>query len=194
MFQNTRVRGMAIPFHRHFPEVNLRFYVRREGPEGWRRGVVFIKELVPRRAIAWLARTVYNENYEALPMSHERHTTANNTQSINYGWKFRGRSQSLSTEVHGEPQPMPPGSASEFIAEHYWGYGRQRDGSTLEYQVEHPPWRIWNAPSAQLNCDIAGLYGREFFPMLNRAPASVFVADGSAVTVRQGVRLPHHKT
>ena len=69
-FRRTRVMGVAIPGHSNFEEVNLRFYVRREGPEGWRRGVVFVKEIVPRFAIAWVARALYNENYVALPMRH----------------------------------------------------------------------------------------------------------------------------
>ncbi|HEX7980960.1 MAG TPA: DUF2071 domain-containing protein, partial [Gemmatimonadaceae bacterium] len=61
-FIETRVIGVPIPFHRHFDEVNLRFYVRRELPGGEaRRGVVFIRELVPKPMIAWVARALYNE-------------------------------------------------------------------------------------------------------------------------------------
>ena len=48
-FLRTKVFGLGIPWHRDFEEVNLRFYVRRRGAEGWRRGVAFIRELVPRR-------------------------------------------------------------------------------------------------------------------------------------------------
>ena len=51
--------------------MNLRFYVRRKSPDGWRRGVVFIRELVPRPAIALIARAFYGENYIAVPMKHE---------------------------------------------------------------------------------------------------------------------------
>src|ERR1041385_5639833 len=43
-FNRTRVLGFAVPFHQNFEEVNLRFYVRR----GLKRGVVFVRELVPR--------------------------------------------------------------------------------------------------------------------------------------------------
>ena len=49
MFLNTRVMGISIPFHANFEEVNLRFYVRRQAPDGTRRGVVFIKETRPPR-------------------------------------------------------------------------------------------------------------------------------------------------
>jgi uncharacterized protein YqjF (DUF2071 family) len=60
LFLKTRVLGLAIPFHRDFEEINLRFYVRRRAEDGWRRGVVFIKEIAPRWAIATMARVVYN--------------------------------------------------------------------------------------------------------------------------------------
>jgi uncharacterized protein len=71
LFLDTRLLGLPIPMHRDFEEVNLRFYVRRKSADTWRRGVVFIRELVPRRAIAFLARACYGENYVALPMKHE---------------------------------------------------------------------------------------------------------------------------
>jgi uncharacterized protein len=189
LFQNTRVRGIPIPFHRNFEEVNLRFYVRRKAGNEWRRAVVFIKELVPRLAIAWTARTFYNEPYVALPMSHRVEKTGDEIKSVTYAWKFNGCENSLSLTTRGNAQPLREGSEPEFIAEHYWGYTAQRDGSTLEYQVEHPRWRIWEAREATLDCDVASLYGIQFSKFLTRPPASAFLADGSAVTVRKGVRL-----
>ena len=70
LFLDTRIIGLPIPLHRDFEEVNLRFYVRRKSANEWRRGVVFVRELVPRRAIALVARTFYGEPYLALPMRH----------------------------------------------------------------------------------------------------------------------------
>ncbi|HTF90376.1 MAG TPA: DUF2071 domain-containing protein, partial [Planctomycetota bacterium] len=161
LFEDTRLLGVPIPWHRNFEELNLRFYVRRRGAEGWRRGVVFVKEIVPRAAIARVARALYNEPYVALPMGHaidEQGTV----RRVSYSWSFRGREDSLRVEVEGEPCAIVDGSAEEFIAEHYWGYTRQRDGSTLEYQVEHPRWRIWRAREAKLDCNVRELYGSEF--------------------------------
>jgi len=187
-FLNTRVLGWPIPFHRNFEEVNLRFYVRRKSPDGWRRGVVFIKELVPRIAIAWTARAFYNEPYVAVPMSHQI-TVAEETTFTSYSWRFKGNLNFLKLAVRGEAQPSSAGSGQEFITEHYWGYTAQRDGSTLEYQVEHPPWRVREAATAELNCDIPGCYGEAFGAALNVPPRSAFLAEGSAVTVRKGVRI-----
>ncbi len=190
LFLKTCVRGIPIPFHRNFEEVNLRFYVRRKSGEGWRRGAVFIKEIVPRAAIAWTARKFYNENYIALPMWHRIEAAHETVKSASYSWNFGGRQNSLSIATRSPAQTLPAGTEAEFITEHYWGYSRQRDGSTLEYQVEHPPWRVQACESANLNCAIKELYGPEFVETLNRPPASAFLADGSPVLVRKGVRLP----
>ena len=190
MFQKTRVLGFPIPFHRNFEEVNLRFYVRRKALDGWRRGVVFIKELVPRRAIAWAARTFYNEPYLALPMAHQiERSDANEIRSARYSWRFNGNQNFLKLVVRGGAQLLRAGSEQEFITEHYWGYTAQRDSSTLEYQVEHPRWQVWESETAELQCDIAGLYGEPFCEALSARSASAFLAEGSAITVHKGVRL-----
>src|SRR5581483_1944128 len=121
-FRDTRLLGVPIPFHRHFPEVNLRFYVRRRAPDGWRRGVVFVKEIVPRRMVTWVANAVYNENYVTLPM--RRHVAlpgAATPGSVRYEWCLGGRWYGVSAAMEGAPRPLAPGSAEEFITEHYWG-------------------------------------------------------------------------
>jgi uncharacterized protein YqjF (DUF2071 family) len=187
LFLNTRLRGLPIPGHINFEEVNLRFYVGREAADGWRRGVVFIKELVPRRAIAAVARWVYNENYQALPMRHR--LAINEGVDLAYEWRFNGRWQGLQARAHGAAQPLDPESEATFITEHYWGYARQRDGGAVEYQVEHPPWRVWTVNDYQLDCDVAELYGTEFVAPLQNAPTSIFIAEGSAVSVHAGRRL-----
>jgi uncharacterized protein len=190
MFLNTRISGIAVPFHSNFEEVNLRFYVRRLTPDGWRRAVVFIKELVPRRAIAWTARIFYNENYIAVPMSHDLQMDAAGTiRKASYHWDFGGKQCRLAIRTQGGGVTALPGSCEEFITEHYWGYARQRDGGTVEYQVEHPRWRVWAAEEATLDCDAESLYGKTFAAYLEPPPHFAFLADGSAVTVFKGTRL-----
>jgi uncharacterized protein YqjF (DUF2071 family) len=186
LFLNTKIGGISIPFHSNFEEVNLRFYVKRKTPDGWRRAVVFIKEIVPRRAIAWVARTFYNENYVALPMNHQ---IEGDGSRVCYAWIFQGRQNRIELSTHGEPQPTGENSLEEFITEHYWGYARQRDGSTIEYQVEHPRWQVWTARSAVLDCDVAQFYGKNFVEYLHGPPTSAFLATGSKVTVFKGMKL-----
>lgn len=189
-FLDTRLLGLPIPGHRDFDEVNLRFYVRRKGDDGvWRRAVVFVRELVPRWAIATLARWVYNEPYLAVPMTHDIRVTPEAGGTAIYGWRYRGESFALSAEAEGPARPLVPGSEAEFITEHYWGYTRQRDGGTLEYQVEHPSWNVWTATTSAFTGPGELLYGPDFGPILARPPVSAFVAVGSPVAVHKGVRL-----
>jgi uncharacterized protein YqjF (DUF2071 family) len=193
MFLDTRVLGVGIPRHRDFEEVNLRFYVRRRTSEGWRRAVVFVKELVPRAAIAMAARVFYGESYLAVPMSHRISVTGEGAAAIrqvSYRWRYERQENEIRVTVHGDASEITAGSQEEFITEHYWGYTRQRRGGTLEYQVEHPRWRAWTAVDARLEGDPGRLYGGRFTHRLKGPPASAFLADGSEVSVFKGVRLP----
>jgi uncharacterized protein YqjF (DUF2071 family) len=185
-FLNTRVWGLPIPFHRNFEEVNLRFYVRRRVGDEWRKGVTFVKEIVPRRAVAFVARTLYNENYVRLPMRSAIAIPGR----VKYEWRHAGAWEELSGNAVGEPVTPTSDSEEQFITEHYWGYARQRDGATVEYAVEHVPWRVWRCEGAAVAAQVGRLYGEEFVPSLTGRPQSAFVADGSAVVVRKGVRLP----
>ena len=189
-FLNSRVLGLAVPFHRDFEEVNLRFYVRRLADGDWRRGVVFIKEIVPKPAIAAIARAAYNERYVSLPMRHLLTRAASGTlTALEYQWDFNGRPNRMQAEVFGESLEPAPGSLEEFITEHYWGYVIQRDGGCVEYEVEHPRWRIQRTNGATFDCDAAKLYGPPFGASLGAMPTSAFVSEGSAVTVYRGVRI-----
>ena len=191
-FLETRVRGWSIPFHRNFDEVNLRFYVRRRIDGVWRRGVVFVKELAPRRAVALVARVIYGENYVVLPLSHRIHQglgDQSNELNVSYHWRFLGRENCVRVSVRGEPRSIEAGSEEEFITEHYWGYSRQRKGRSLEYQVAHPAWHVWTANEARLDCDAARLYGSQFAESLQAPPTSAFLVNGSEISVFPGKSL-----
>lgn len=187
-FLNTRVRGIFLPFHRDFEEVNLRFYVRlREGKQV-KRGVVFIREIVPRWLIAAAARTFYNERYVALPMSH-RIEPDGSGRAVEYGWKFRTSKNKMRVTAKGTPLLPEGGSQEQFITEHYWGYAAQKDGGCMEYQVQHSPWKVWSVTDAVFEGDMEKLYGRELNAVLKGPPTSAFLAEGSAVSVHRGRRL-----
>jgi uncharacterized protein len=190
LFTDTRLKGVPIPFHRTFEEVNLRFYVRRRDREGVdRRAVVFIRELVPRAAIAITARWTYNEPYLTVPMTHDIRLDAAHGGTVRYGWSHRGARFTIDAHVEGPAQALVAGSAAEFITEHYWGYTRQRDGGTLEYEVVHPSWHVWTAPRANFEGDATRLYGSRFASLLREPPLSAVVALGSPVEVHVGQRI-----
>jgi uncharacterized protein YqjF (DUF2071 family) len=189
-FVDTRLLGIPVPWHRDFDEVNLRFYVRRTTPDGEaRRAVVFVRELVPRWAIATLARLAYNEPYLAVPMDHTVQVSAELGGQVEYRWRHESQPFALAASVSGAPQALVADTEAEFITEHYWGYTRQRDGSTLEYQVEHPRWRVWDAISPAFTGPAALLYGPTFGEILTGKPQSAFVAEGSAIIVHKGRQI-----
>ena len=191
-FLDTRVLGVPIPGHRDFDEVNLRFYVRRVMPDGTvRRGVTFVRELVPRAAIAFVARAAYNEPYRAVRMrSTVPATLVEAPGRVRYEWHTGAAWQHVGARAAGPPTFPAPDDEATFITEHFWGYTAQRDGGTVEYQVEHPSWRVWPAAEPSLDADVAGLYGAAFVAPLARPPRSAFIAEGSAVTVYAPRRLP----
>lgn len=192
LFRNTRVLGIPVPCHREFEEVNLRFYVVRKHGEEMRRGVVFVKEIAPRWAVARIANSLYHENYVVLPMRHRYHGLTNGSEGehrAEYEWHLADRWHALHMRVRGLPVPLEPGSHEEFITEHYWGYCRQRDGGTVEYHVEHPSWRVWRNAAAEFHCDVETIYGARFAKILSGPPCSAFIADGSAVRVHKPRRI-----
>ncbi len=188
MFLKTKVLGIPIPFHRDFEEVNLRFYVRYNDLGEWKRGVVFIKEIVPKSAIAFVANTLYGENYQSLPMKNELLKNGK-IQKVSYSWKFQNEWNFLKVNAETVAQNIDEGSEAEFITEHYWGYTSGKQTGTLEYQVEHPRWNIFPVHDFKMNCNVAPLYGVDFQEFLNVKPHSVFMADGSDIIVRQGRKL-----
>jgi uncharacterized protein YqjF (DUF2071 family) len=189
-FLHTKLYGfLPVPFHRNFDEVNLRFYVRRREAGGEnRRGVVFVRELVPRAAIAGLARLMYGEKYDACPMEHHIERDADGI-AAEYGWKWRGSEFRLSAEAQGEPARVAEGSIENFITEHYWGYSAKGASETIGYRVSHEPWRVWVSTSARFEGDGEALYGSAFGEILRGAPASGFIAEGSPVLVHTGRRI-----
>ena len=186
LFCDTRLGGrFSIPFHSDFAEVNLRFYVRRKAGGESRRGVVFIAEIVPKLAIAKAARWVYGENYLRRRMRHQVEALGSGKRA-EYSWQEAAGRCALRAESPETAALPAAGSLEQFITEHYWGYSRLRDGASLEYQVVHPPWRVWNASRAEFTGNPWEVYGRDLARVLGHSPDSAFIAEGSRVSVMSG--------
>lgn len=184
MFLETRVLGFPVPFHINFEEVNLRFYVKRETGAETRRGVVFVKEIVPRYAIALVARLFYGEPYECWRMNHTR-----TGKEVGYGWQKGDCVNNLKVEI-GENLGVPgANSHGEFIIEHYWGYTERGAARCDEYKVEHPKWELFAARKAEINVDFGKTYGEKFAFLSSEKPASILLAKGSSIAVYQGEKI-----
>jgi uncharacterized protein YqjF (DUF2071 family) len=175
-FSRTRVLGVAWPGYRRFPEVNLRFYVRR----GSERGVVFIRELVPLRLVAWLAHALYNEPYAVLPMT-SRVSETDRMIAVEHRLTADGRTCSI--EANGDkPGGVPgPPSTTHFFKELRWGFGRTRQGETLQYEVRHDCWQAYPVRDYRVDLDWAALFGPRWAVLQKATPSSVILAAGSGV-------------
>ena len=181
MFMNTKLKGISIPFHKNFEEINLRFYVTREENGIKKRGVVFIKEIVPKTAITVIANTLYNEKYETLPMKYQW-IEQENSLEITYQTK-RKNWQSFSIKTSKDAFDIAVGSKAEFITEHYWGYNKFNNHKTIEYNVRHPRWKVYQTLDYETQFDFKELYGKEF-GFLNTLNADVvFLAEGSEIEI-----------
>ena len=184
LFQDTRLRGVRLPFHAQFEEVNLRFYVRRAE----KRGVVFISEIVPRLALQIVANTFYGERYSTARMRHEWKADGNQL-CVGYKWFKNDKWHEIKINTSLSMKSIEAGSEEEFITEHYWGYTKLPNGCTSEYEVVHPRWQVYPVASFSFDVDFARLYGPEFAMLNEMSPASVLLAEGSEVAVLPGQRI-----
>ncbi|GLB47922.1 YqjF family protein [Neptunitalea lumnitzerae] len=188
MFVNTKLLGIKVPYHVNFEEVNLRFYVKRKEGNEYKRGVVFIKEIVPKHALTFVANTVYNENYETMPM-HHAWITENNTLEVTYNWQKNNLWQHFSVQTEIPAVEIPQNSETEFITEHYWGYAHLNKHASNEYEVTHPRWNAYKVINYSIEVDFGLVYGPEFSFLNDVKPASVMLAEGSPITVESKRRI-----
>ncbi len=189
LFDRVRIKGIAVPFHTRFEEVNLRFYVRARDKDGsYRRGVVFIREFVPRVAITLVANLLYEEPYRTARMRRGIIQTDSSLEVV-YDWRGQGRWHRIAAEASPALQPIASGSIEEFITEHYWGFTKRSRGPTSQYQVEHPRWETYAIRRSMIDADFSALYGQAFASLNAQQPASVLLAEGAPVSIRGGTRL-----
>jgi uncharacterized protein len=189
MFLNTRILGFSIPRHTNFEEVNLRFYVKYNDNGKWKRGTVFIKEIVPRLAISLVANFIYGESYSTMRMKHF-HIQSHDQIETCYEWKYKNKWNKLAASSRKLSLPMRMNSEEEFIAEHYWGYTKYTENKTCEYEISHPRWEIFKVLNYTVDCDFTGIYGTEFSFLTGIKPSSVFMAKGSEVKIYRKKDLP----
>jgi uncharacterized protein YqjF (DUF2071 family) len=182
MFLNTKILGIKVPFHINFEEVNLRFYVKRFENNTWKRGAVFIKEIVSKPALTLVANTLYNEHYQTLPMRHYWEENIEN-RVVEYQWKKNKTWQSFKVCAALEATEIEKNSETEFITEHYWGYAKVNNNVSNEYGVTHPRWKEYKIKSSEIRVNFGMVYGDDFEFLNHLAPTSVMLAEGSEITV-----------
>ena len=193
LFNNTKVMGIKWPGFINFEEVNLRYYIKYFDGKKWRRGVGFISEIVPQFLVAGMANLFYNEHYSTAKMHHSIREI-NGQLEVEYNWKKKKQQwNSMWIKANTVLQDIAPGSAEEFIFEHYYGYNKLNSKTAIEYSLEHPRWQVYPVKEYKLNCDVEKNYGAAFVPFIeNVKPASVFLAKGSDVKVKTPLKIKKH--
>lgn len=175
-FQDTRIRGRRVPGFINFSQLNLRTYVR----QGDRRGVTYIKEYVPSRVIAVIARLRFNEPYHRLDIASQTEG-AGEELKIEHHWHHGGTDQYVqATATQASLMPPDDGSVYHFT-EHRWGFGSSRGGALIPYRVEHPVWAVRTLRSIDYRVDFESLYGPDWAFLSNQEPVRTTLAVGSAV-------------
>ncbi len=183
-FLDTRVLGVPWPGFRNFPEMNLRFYVT----DGKRRGVCFVREIVPQAFVCFVARLFYNEPYSPAAM-RSRQSRTNGKITAKYDTWWKGNRQTVAAEAKNKSFRPDADTDAHFFKEHQWGFGTGPSGKTLLYEVRHPHWDVYPVTNTRIDIDWASLYGPHWSIMQDRKPDSVIWAAGSAVEVYPKGRL-----
>jgi uncharacterized protein YqjF (DUF2071 family) len=182
-FRRTRLRGVPIPLHVNFSEINLRFYVRLHD----RRAVVFIREFVTRPAISVIAKLTYNEPYRTIRMRDEvLGPRADGLIGVRHRF---GRGLGNRLEAWADPQPVVPAedSAAYWLTHHDLGVGRDRSGRARSYEVDHPVWALHEVRSLDVEVDFRALYGPQWAFLADAEPSHVTLAEGSGVAITPAV-------
>jgi uncharacterized protein YqjF (DUF2071 family) len=180
-FRETCVLGIPMPPFiniRDFPEFNLRFYVR----EGDRRGVVFVREFVPSFLLAGAARLTYNEPYSTARMT-SRVTPVGDMRRVRHDFAVNGHSQIIAATARGPAETPADDTFEHWIKERAWGFGRLHGGHAIRYHVTHPILRVYPIEDYQISVETERLYGPAWRFLQDRAPDSVILAEGSAVSI-----------
>jgi uncharacterized protein YqjF (DUF2071 family) len=181
LFEKPSLLGIPSPIFRKFEEINLRFYVRRKIKNGWRKGVVFIKEIAPSSTIGLFAKWLYGENFISLPTKHSIKKIQDETQ-LCYNWKVRDGWNHMKLRYSNKELIPPPESLEAFIHDHFYGYTYGKNRSR-EFCIEHKPWKIFPGLSFGMKLNARELYGEAFSHYFNAPVSMPFLMDGSRTKV-----------
>jgi len=181
-YDDTKLRGVPVPWHTSFEEINLRFYVKRLLPDGtWRSGVAFTQLFFPKRTLKWIANSVYKENYLARKM-RSNILFDNNVLVAEYELKWDDW-HGVFVSADATSRPFKPKSIEAFFNEHLYGYAQVKKTKSTEYKIKHPPWEIYPVKESTISLDFEKLFGKSFGCLNNQEPTSVLLSKGSYVSV-----------
>ena len=187
-FKNVKIGGVQIPFHRNFEEINLRFYVKRFDGSIWRKGTVFLSEIVDKTALSFLANSLFHENYRTLP-TKQKIEEKDDSLEVSYSWEYEKEWQNFRMSSNKLPSPIDGNSEAEFILDRFWAYGKHNDKETNEFKISHPTWQTYQVKDYQIEVDFSKVYGTDLSFLRTSPPHSVFLAEGSPVVAERITKI-----
>jgi len=181
-FLNTKVFGFSVPMHVNFEKVNFRFYVKYNDHGFIKRGVVFIKEIVPKIGISLIVNNFYTEKYATMNMKHFNMDNGENLEA-GYEWSYKNKWNKLSAVANKRSKKILRDSCESFFTDHYWYYLKMSNARTYEYNIEHTPWETLKVASYNVECDFKAIYGEEFAFLNNTDPVTVLMTKGSEIRI-----------
>lgn len=185
-FEDVKIAGVKVPFHTHFEEINLRFYVKRFDGTEWRKGTVFISEIADKAALSTLANAVFHENYQTLP-TRQRIKEDKDSLSVRYELEYEDEWQHFQVKSNTLATPVVKDSEADFLIHRFWGYGIHNEDETNEYKISHPDWPIYSVEEYSIAIDFSRVFGSEFNILSSATPHSVILAEGSPVSAEDRV-------
>jgi len=190
-FENTRILGIPVPGHINFSEINLRIYVEGYKNGELKPGVSFIKEIVSKPIITWVANNLYDEHYDTMPIDYELQPSGKLhpvNERITYSWKPKDQWMRFSIDYDPKELNIVDNSNEQFILERYYGFSEQR-GKTSCYEVKHASWNYHKVEDYKLQLDFEQTYGSNFAMLNQLQPDSVMMAQGSRIGIGKKSKL-----
>ncbi len=190
--ENLRVLGLpTVP--RKFAELNLRFYVRQAHGSDDRKGVVFLRQMVSSRLVAFAGRVLFREPMLAIPMTYKcgppEREDQRDRQRVYYHWVDGGHDGGLRVTADGHSYFAEPGSLDEFLTDRHWGYNRTSGGRLRAYRISRERWPLVPVIDHELRCDPESLYGPGIGGVMADPAPSVLLALGSKTQVHLPAKL-----
>ncbi|HMN39858.1 MAG TPA: DUF2071 domain-containing protein [Phycisphaerales bacterium] len=217
---HVRIYGTRWPYLRRHNSLALRICVRLVGAPGGagrtgdagQRGVVYIREVVSSRPIAWLLRRWYNHPCVCAPIEDEvKQQTLLIGSEYRVLWPDGGMAPGTHVQKHmrlteqtlrvvGRKPPTRDGDEAapeRWVTERPFVFGMDRAGRPLVHEVIHPGWSEYPAVDTMVRADMASIFGWDFGFLSTQPPVHAVLAAGGeaamfpatdAAGVRWGVK------
>lgn len=174
-FENTKVKGIKMPFHVSFPEMDLRYYVKHNNS----LGVAFIQHIVPRYCISLWAKRIFNENYITLPMDYSFQETETSKVLHYKVWKDK---KMFSLDFLSNKEFVE--STFSLYNQVQYGFGVDKYGNSTKFKFDKlNNFHSLSTLDYAINLDYSALFGRKWAFLNELSPIDVTALNDNKVRI-----------